>query len=60
LVVGSHGKGWAERALVGSVTEQLLNHLPLSLVVVPVGTAAVVEEDHAHEAESPQHAAAIP
>jgi len=60
LVVGSHGKGWAERALVGSVTEQLLNHLPLSLVVVPVGAAAVVEEDHAHEAESPQHAAAIP
>ena len=30
LVVGSHGKGWAERMLVGSVTERLLNHLPTS------------------------------
>ena len=37
LVVGSHGRGWAERVLVGSVTERLLNHLPTSLVVVPVG-----------------------
>lgn len=43
LVVGSHGKGWAERVLVGSVTERLLNQLPTSLVVVPVSAGAVVE-----------------
>ncbi|HXL34630.1 MAG TPA: universal stress protein [Gemmatimonadales bacterium] len=41
LVVGSHGKGWAQRLLLGSVTEQLLNHLPTSLLVVPAATAAV-------------------
>ena len=39
LVVGSHGKGWAERMLVGSATERLLNHLPTSLLVVPARTA---------------------
>ncbi|HEU5261770.1 MAG TPA: universal stress protein [Gemmatimonadales bacterium] len=39
LVVGSHGRGWAERMLLGSVTELLLNHLPTSLVVVPVPAA---------------------
>jgi nucleotide-binding universal stress UspA family protein len=43
LVVGSHGKGWAERLLVGSVTERLLNHLPTSLLVVPTPRAAVPE-----------------
>jgi nucleotide-binding universal stress UspA family protein len=37
VVVGSHGKGWGERLLLGSVTERLLNHLPTSLLVVPVG-----------------------
>jgi nucleotide-binding universal stress UspA family protein len=40
LVVGSHGRGWTERLLVGSVTERLLNHLPTSLLVVPAGTLA--------------------
>ncbi|HXI65131.1 MAG TPA: universal stress protein [Gemmatimonadales bacterium] len=39
LVVGSHGKGWAERMLLGSVTERLLNHLPTSLLVVPTRAA---------------------
>jgi nucleotide-binding universal stress UspA family protein len=39
LVVGSHGRGWAERMLLGSVTERLLNHLPTSLLVVPVRSA---------------------
>jgi nucleotide-binding universal stress UspA family protein len=39
LVVGSHGRGWTERLLVGSVTERLLNHLPASLLVVPAATA---------------------
>jgi nucleotide-binding universal stress UspA family protein len=41
VVVGSHGKSWAQRMMLGSVTERLLNHLPTSLVVVPV---AVVRE----------------
>ncbi len=48
LVVGSHGKGWAERVLVGSVTERLLNHLPTSLIVVPVRAAVVAEPSGAN------------
>jgi nucleotide-binding universal stress UspA family protein len=36
VVVGSHGKGWVDRLLIGSVTERLLNRLPTSLLVVPV------------------------
>lgn len=36
VVVGSHGKSWSQRLLLGSVTEHLLNHLPTSLMVVPV------------------------
>lgn len=40
VVVGSHGKGWMHRLLVGSVTEQLLNALPTSLLVVPVPAPA--------------------
>src|SRR6266516_2688132 len=39
LVVGSHGKGWAQRVLLGSVTERLINHLPTSLLVAPVGVS---------------------
>lgn len=35
-VVGSHGKGWVDRMLIGSTTERLLNRLPTSLLVVPV------------------------
>lgn len=37
VVVGSHGKGWMDRFLIGSVTQRLLNHLPASLLVVPAG-----------------------
>ncbi len=37
IVVGSHGKGWVDRLLVGSTTERLLNLLPTSLLVVPAG-----------------------
>lgn len=40
VVVGSHGKGWAERLLIGSVTERLLNHLPTSLLVIPVAATS--------------------
>lgn len=36
LVVGSHGKGWGERLILGSATERLLEDLPTSLLVVPV------------------------
>jgi nucleotide-binding universal stress UspA family protein len=39
LVVGSHGKGWAQRVLLGSVTERLINNLPTTLLVAPVGAA---------------------
>ena len=41
LVVGSHGKGWAARAFVGSVPEGLINHLPTSLLVVPAAVTAL-------------------
>ncbi|HEX9611732.1 MAG TPA: universal stress protein [Gemmatimonadales bacterium] len=39
LVVGSHGKGWVDRMILGSMTERLLNELPTSLVVVPAAAA---------------------
>jgi nucleotide-binding universal stress UspA family protein len=51
LVVGSHGKGWTERLLVGSVTERLLNQLPTSLLVIPATAQAVeVREAEARDA----------
>jgi nucleotide-binding universal stress UspA family protein len=37
VVLGSHGKGFVDRVLLGSATEQLLNELPASLLVVPTG-----------------------
>ncbi len=40
LVVGSHGRGWVDRALIGSVTERLLNRLPAAMLVVPVSAPA--------------------
>ena len=36
IVVGSHGKRWIDRLLIGSVTEELLNDLPAAVVVIPV------------------------
>lgn len=39
-VIGSHGKGWMDRLLIGSTTERLLNRLPTSLLVVPIGRPA--------------------
>jgi nucleotide-binding universal stress UspA family protein len=36
VIVGSHGKGWVDRVLLGSTTERLLNRLPTSVLVVPV------------------------
>ena len=59
LVVGSHGKGWAQRLLLGSVTERMLNHLPTSLLVIPPQAAAAGEPAAAREAERPQSVVAI-
>jgi nucleotide-binding universal stress UspA family protein len=39
LVVGSHGKGWVDRLLIGSTTEHLLNALPASVLIVPTTAA---------------------
>jgi len=36
VVVGSHGRSWVDRLLIGSTTERLLNRLPASLLVVPI------------------------
>jgi len=44
VVAGSHGAGWLDRVLVGSTTQRLLNRLPGSLYVVPVGAPAEVSE----------------
>jgi len=43
LVVGSHGKGWAQRVLIGSVTERLLTDLPTSVLVAPVSARVPAE-----------------
>jgi len=44
IVVGSHGKGWIDRLLIGSVTEDLLNNLPCAVLVVPVRKPETVAE----------------
>jgi nucleotide-binding universal stress UspA family protein len=36
IVLGSHGKGWAHRLLLGSTTERLLHALPAMTLIVPV------------------------
>lgn len=36
IVVGSHGKKWIDRLLIGSVTEELLRDLPAAILVIPV------------------------
>lgn len=48
VVVGSHGKGFVQRMLVGSVTERLLHHLPAPLLlVVPAGRPAPTASESA-------------
>lgn len=49
LIVGSHGKGWAQRILLGSVTERLLNDLPTSLLVAPIGAPVAAARPQAVE-----------
>lgn len=46
LVIGSHGKGWFERVLVGSVTERLVHALPTAVLIVPVFSALVTSTAH--------------
>ncbi len=36
VAVGSHGKGWVDRVLLGSTTERLLDRLPCSILVIPI------------------------
>jgi nucleotide-binding universal stress UspA family protein len=53
IVMGSHGRGWFDRLVVGSVTEGVLNRLPAALLVVPVHqvrSSAVHESSMAPEA----------
>ncbi len=50
IVVGSHGKGWVDRLLIGSVTEDLLNNLPCAVLVVPVPKPEQVEPVVMHAA----------
>jgi nucleotide-binding universal stress UspA family protein len=52
VVVGSHGKGWLDRLLIGSVTERLLNRLPASVLVVPAYPAVKAQEATPAAAES--------
>ena len=35
LVVGTHGKSWANRLILGSTTDTLLNDLPATTLVIP-------------------------
>jgi nucleotide-binding universal stress UspA family protein len=37
LILGSHGKGWVNRLLIGSTSERLLHVLPVTTLVIPVG-----------------------
>ena len=48
LVIGSHGKGWVDRILLGSVTESLLDKMPTSLLVVPIGAPSPRTSARAH------------
>jgi nucleotide-binding universal stress UspA family protein len=41
IVVGTHGRNWVDRVLIGSVTERLLNRLPTSMLVIPVSAPTI-------------------
>lgn len=36
VIVGSHGKGWVDRVIIGSTAERLLNRLPTATLIVSV------------------------
>jgi len=40
VVLGSHGKNWVDRLLLGSTTERLIADLPASLLVAPAAGAS--------------------
>ena len=52
VVIGSHGKNWAQRMLLGSVTERLINHLPAALLIAPVGTPAAAQQRRRRESDA--------
>jgi nucleotide-binding universal stress UspA family protein len=56
IVVGSHGKGWVDRLLIGSITEALLNDLPAAMLVVPVPAPVRRELAHLHPPMAVAHA----
>ena len=39
IVIGSHGRGGLARAFLGSITEDLLRHAPVPMLVAPHATA---------------------
>lgn len=51
IVVGSHGKDWVDRLLIGSTTERLAAELPASMLVLPM--ASVLAAQAAGDVESP-------
>ena len=52
VVIGSHGRGWIDRMLIGSTTERLLNRLPTSLLVVPISQPALRQRKPARRAKA--------
>ncbi len=47
IVVGSHGKGWVDRIILGSTSERLLHLLPAVTMVVPAHGPSGVMNSHA-------------
>jgi nucleotide-binding universal stress UspA family protein len=46
VVIGSHGRGWIDRLLIGSTAERMLNRLPTSLLIVPVSRPVARSREH--------------
>lgn len=46
VVVGSHGKGWVDRIILGSTSERLLHLLPAVTMVVPAPGPAAFSPGH--------------
>jgi nucleotide-binding universal stress UspA family protein len=56
VVLGSHGKGWVNRLLIGSTSERLLHVLPATTLIVPVGKPAA---HRAHGGAGPSGSAGV-